>query len=159
MTSRQINLVLWSATAALGVSTAVAIVSGLMVPLALPAQAQANTPGSGRPVPTTAPVVRLELAALDRPLRLPLSDAAPAPADQAATSAMAAQGAAPFALVGTIGDSVAMFRMPDGSISVKEMGDQINGATVLAVRPAQADVMLNGTRTTLEKIKPSEGGP
>jgi hypothetical protein len=63
----------------------------------------------------------------------------------------AIQSASGPVLVGTIGDSLAMFRMPDGSIALKGIGDDLEGSSVIAIRPDQVDLQSNGKRTTVSK--------
>ncbi|HZK82385.1 MAG TPA: hypothetical protein VFC46_14990, partial [Humisphaera sp.] len=82
--------------------------------------------------------------------------------DKQSPEAIAAQATAaaglmpPVTLVGTVGTSLAMLRGPDGVISVLSVGDQLAGAQVLAIRPAQIDVRFNSRTLTLDK--PKEAG-
>ena len=52
-----------------------------------------------------------------------------------------------------VGDSVALIRTPAGLIEIKSVGDLASGAKILAIRPQQIDVELNGQRTTIAKPK------
>lgn len=133
-----------------------AVVSGLLIPLDVPGQdhsSDAFVSRIGSTRITSPPSISPQLTSLDRPLRSAMSDAAPMATNQGTTPSAESQPAAPFVLVGTIGESLAMFRMVDGSISIKGVGEQINGDSVVAIRPAEADLNINGNRTTLKKIK------
>ena len=62
---------------------------------------------------------------------------------------------APFVLLGTIGDSVAMVQTAAG-VEIKSVGELANGAKILAIRPWQVDVEMGGQRRTI--VKPREPG-
>ena len=50
-----------------------------------------------------------------------------------------------------------MLRGPGGTTAIVEVGDDVNGAAVLAIRPYQIDLKLNGRKTTLVKSDTSDG--
>jgi hypothetical protein len=62
-------------------------------------------------------------------------------------------------LVGTIGNSVALVRTgAGGAIEVKGVGEQVNGAKIVAIRPMQVDVEVGGARMTIVKPREGSGG-
>ena len=52
-------------------------------------------------------------------------------------------------LVGTVGNSLALIKGPDGSIGMVETGEDVNGSPVIAIRPSEVDLRVNGKLTTL----------
>ena len=156
MQLRQTHRLLWSASAAL-LAAAILCALGLFVPLDPAARVDSSSASlsstvSG-PIDPNRPLVASIDPALARPLRRPLQESAPAP--PAAASAPQPQVASSLTLVGTIGTSLAMIRTADGSVSAKGVGEQIGGAEILAIRPAQVDVRINGRSITLEKPRQS----
>jgi hypothetical protein len=81
------------------------------------------------------------------------ADTTQSPDTQPATTANG-----PFTLVGTIGDSVVMIRTPAGQVEVKSVGELASGARIVAIRPMQVDVELNGQRMTISKPRDVAGG-
>jgi hypothetical protein len=75
---------------------------------------------------------------------------APAPSTVAAP---VAQDIAPLTLVGTVGNSLALLRRPDGSIELKAVGESIDGAQVLAVRVGEVELGRSGQKSILKKPK------
>lgn len=62
----------------------------------------------------------------------------------------------PLALVGTVGDSLALLRTSANVVEVKAIGEKLLGAEVLAVRSGEVDLRYNGKVVTLKK--PPESG-
>jgi hypothetical protein len=157
MNVRQVNSTLWLATA---VCAALAVLS-LALGLAMPLDDSSQETSAGRKQqPTTkgqaagSPTLDSFEKIASRTLRSPLTDSAPAPGSVAGGMTIAQQSDSAPVLVGTIGDSLAMFRMPDGSISLKGVGDKLDGADVVAIRPEQVDMLVAGRQFTLAKPKP-----
>ena len=69
----------------------------------------------------------------------------------------AAAEAGPFVLLGTIGDSLAMIRTASGAVELKGLGETVNGAKIVAIRPAHVDVESQGQRTTIAKPRDRSG--
>jgi hypothetical protein len=65
---------------------------------------------------------------------------------------------APFVLVGTIGDSLAMVRTASGAVEIKGVGELANGAKIVAIRPWQVEVEVGGARMTINKAREPGGG-
>jgi hypothetical protein len=63
-----------------------------------------------------------------------------------------------LALVGTIGNSLALIKGPDGTVAMIEPGDDVNGAPVLAIRPSEVDLRISGKITTLRMATPPDDG-
>jgi hypothetical protein len=148
---------LWLATAVCAILAVLSLALGLAIPLDESSQEQAagqkqqlTTKGQASGSPTLASFEKIA----SRKLRAPLTDTAAAPGSVPGTTTVAQQSDSAPVLVGTIGDSLAMFRMPDGSISLKGVGDKLDGADVVAIRPEQVDLLSNGKRFTLAKPKP-----
>lgn len=93
-------------------------------------------------------------------LRKPLNGAGSATTNSQMTdqNPAAAGGGAPFALVGTIGQSLAMIQTAGGAIEIKGVGEQANGARIVAIRPWQVDVEVGGVKQTIAKARPPGGG-
>jgi len=114
-------------------------------------------PAATRPASAaaTGPSVAAYQRVWDLKLRQPLDAGASQPATPlvAAAKAQAQGGGLPVTLVGTVGDSVAMLKMPNGDVQVKRVGEMAAGGRLVAVRPAQADLQVNGRVVTLQKPK------
>ena len=160
MTPRRINLALKSLAAALVVSAGISLAAALLLPLD---EATSVDSASSRAMPTTNPASTRSLESFARawtaPLRQSLDDLPPSPdrptlASQNPTGGVANAG--PVALVGTIGESLAMLRTPDGTVSLKAVGESAAGVEIVAIRPSEVDVRVNGLLTTLRK--PADAG-
>jgi hypothetical protein len=164
---RKLNLCLWTAA---GICSATAILCaawGLLAPIevdepaapksaARPATSQAS-PDTQLSLATFEPIWALDLR---RPLTGPAMAAGTSDTTQTTDANPGPPTAAggPFTLVGTIGDSVAMIRTPAGQIEVKSVGELASGARIVAIRPMQVDVELNGQRMTIAKPREPGGG-
>ena len=149
MTSRRINLLLWTGSAILCALAAGAVAWTILNPVESEPIAQIN-----RAIATTNPTAMANLPSpadiqpfLDKPLRRNLSGAAPM------NVATAQQNSAepPFTLVGTIGNSLAMFKMRDGKIELKGIGESIAGLTIVAIAPSKVEARVNGRVVQLQK--------
>jgi hypothetical protein len=164
MNVRRVNRGLWTLTAALAAAAFACAVLGVVVPVEAPV---ADTELWRRPAATSqaSPDSQLPLSAFESiwalNLRKPLTESA---ADAARTTdanptTMATGGGGPFVLVGTIGNSVALVRAgAGGAIEVKGVGEQVNGAKIVAIRPMQVDVEVGGARMTIVKPREGSGG-
>lgn len=163
MNVRKVNLTLWSLTTVLAGAAVLCAAWGLLMPV----EVEVDRAATSRNVPATSQASPDTQFALDAfapiwslTLRKPLDDTTssttqkPDPATSAPTATAGAGGA--FALVGTIGETLAMIRTPDGQIEIKSVGELANGAKILAIRPLQVDVEVNGERMTIAKAR--EGG-
>ena len=62
-----------------------------------------------------------------------------------------------IALDGTIGGVLAILRGPDGSEALGEIGDDVNGAVIVAIRPSEVDLRdPSGSIITIRR--PAESG-
>ena len=182
MNARRVNTVLWSLAAACAAAAVAVLALGIFVPLAPPAVALQNddpslaSPDDRRVSAATRPSTATSAAGTMPPLasfasiwsaplrRLNLQGPAgqsgmssprAAPAAPAATAVVVA----PLTLVGTIGDSLALLRRADGVVEVREVGDEIAGAIVLAVRRSQVDLRINGRAVTLDRPAVAQQAP
>jgi hypothetical protein len=162
MNIRRINLALWTLTAALAAGALVCAAVGVLSPV----EVRSNAAPNPRKAPATSqasPDAQLSAAAFESiwalNLRKPLTDVAPdATAAQPDANANTVTSGGPFVLVGTIGQSIAIIRTGTGAIEVKAVGELINGAKIVAVRPLQVDIEVGGARTTIAKPRDGSGG-
>jgi hypothetical protein len=96
--------------------------------------------------------LNLRKSLTDAPASAPLADATTTPV------AVVPGSGGPFVLIGTIGDSLAMIRTASGAVELKGLGEIVNGAKIVAIRPAQVDVESDGQRTTVAKLREGSGG-
>jgi len=161
MNVRKVNLSLWTLTA-------IVCAGGLAaagVAIFAPVEVTYDPPAAPRKIATTAqasPDAQMPLdgfaAAWTLNLRKPLTESGSATAGNTQTEnpATVVDGSgAPFVLLGTIGDSVAMVQTASG-VEIKSVGEQANGAKIVAIRPWQVDVEMGGQRQTI--VKPREPG-
>jgi len=150
--ARQINSVLWAASAALAIGAVVCAGLTVLWPLQVDADAQRDAIASASTQPASLPPLESLQAAANVPLRTRAAAVATTQ-DAASASSASASNTPPFTLVGTIGTSLALLRTPAGQIELKAVGEEAMGAKVLAIRPAQVDVRFNGQSLTLQKPK------
>ena len=161
MNARQVNSLLWMGVAALAVGGAAALLACVLMPLdrreVTDARTADATAGSKAVGDTGLP----PLASFERIWAMRLRDALGAPAGPQQQSAPPQQAVAttgpssdappPVALVGTIGNSLAMLKTPGNTVEVCAIGETLNGVTVVAVRPAEVDVRYMGRLVKLSK--------
>jgi len=150
MTSRRINLFLWTGSILLCACAAAAVVWTILNPIEPQPIVQ-----SSRPIPATNPTVMVNLPSqaevqpfLDKPLRHNLTGTT-----QTSVAANAQQNSAelPLTLVGTIGNSLAMLKTRDGKIELKGVGESISGLTILTISPSKVEARYNGRTISLDK--------
>src|SRR5436190_17473797 len=141
MTSRRINLFLWTGTAVLCALALGAIAWTILNPIDSEHVAQ-----STHTLPTTNPTAMVNLPSLsdvqpflDKPLRHNLTGSAPT------TVATAQQNSAdpPLTLVGTIGNSLAMLQTRDGKIELMAVGESIAGLTIVTISRTKVEGRYN----------------
>jgi hypothetical protein len=152
MRNRRINAVLWSATAVFAAGAVAVMAWAVLAPLPVTPAAgaprdRARMSGDGR---SALPAIESFEAVWQVRLRRPLVDGEPELA-AGAVPTPASGTAPPLTLVGTIGTSLAMLRTPSAQVEVRGVGEQLLGAEVVAVRPAQVDLRYNGQVVTLSK--------
>jgi hypothetical protein len=156
MNAKQVNSILWLGTAALGLAAVGSLVFALTWPLEKQESADfrsadpATKPAAANSLPPLASYEKI----WNLPLRQPLGTAVPQSAVpvQVATTTPTGEAPPPVALVGTIGNSLAMLKTPANAIEVCAVGDTFNGVTVVAVRPAEIDVRYMGRTLRLSKV-------
>jgi hypothetical protein len=153
---RRTNLLLWTLTATLAAGAILSIALALF----LPVDASPDTDAAARRNPATSqssPDAQLPLAAFEPvwslSLRHPLTEGTAVANVTPENTTPTNPGGAPFTLVGTIGDTLAMIQTPSGAVEVCSVGDQAYGAKILAVRPSQVEIEFAGGRMTLTKPK------
>jgi hypothetical protein len=156
MNVRRTNLLLWTLTATFSAGALLSILLALFVPVDATSDATTST----RRGPTTtqsSPDAQFPLAAFEPvwslSLRHSLTDTPTTANANATENVTPSTGGAPFTLVGTIGDSLAMIQAPSGAVEVRSVGEQAYGAKILAVRPSQVEIEYAGGRMTLTKPK------
>jgi hypothetical protein len=153
MKVRRVNSILWLTAVCCLALGALSLVLGFALPLDVAPAEQTSATVPVR-TPTTKPAIESFEQITSRSFRGPLNDDAAAIKSAGAPPTTAMQSSTGPVLVGTIGDSLAMFRMPDGSIALKGVGDDLEGSSVIAIRPEQVDLLSNGKRATMSKLKP-----
>ncbi len=156
---RRINLALWTAAAVAAATGLPAAWYGFAASV-LPSDAPAR-PSAARPTATPAggPAVLPPDAFGDtltrtyRPTLTAATAGGPAPPTATADAAPSAPPA-DLRLVGTVGDSTALIRGPDGTTALVEVGDDVDGAVVVAIGPSRVDLRRAGRLTTLRKPPP-----
>jgi hypothetical protein len=156
MNVRATKLLLQITTALLLSAAIASVVAGLILPVDL------DQPSPSTIVPVTSGSHATRLPPVDsfsplfsRSLQASTADAVAA-VPAAADTAQAAVPVSQLELVGTIGNSVALIKGPDGTVAMVEVGDDVNGAPVLAIRPSQVDLRISGKTTTLQKSPPPD---
>jgi hypothetical protein len=164
MNVRKINLALWTATAALAAAALIGAGVGILAPVDVSVDQPVAARTTGPATSQASPDAQLSLESFAPvwalALRKPLSDSPGATSNNAETENPATvvdPSGAPFALVGTIGDSLAMIRTGAGVVEIKAVGEQANGAKILAIRPMQVDVEFGGARLTVIKRREGSG--
>jgi len=149
MTSRRINLFLWTGSVLLCACAVGAIAWTLLTHIDSEPLAQIH-----QTIPTTNPTAMVNLPSptdmqpfLDKPLRHNLTNAAPT---TLATTQINSTDP-PLTLVGTIGNSLAMFKTRDGRIELKAVGESIAGFTIVTIAPSKVEARYNGRLIQLEK--------
>ena len=162
MNVRTVNLGLWTLTAALAVAAMVCAALGVFTPVEIGSESS-DKRGRGAASSQASMGSQFSLADFESiwrlNLRKSLADApVSAPVADAGTSPVTAGGTGgPFVLIGTIGDSLAMIRTSSGAVELKGLGETVNGARILAIRPAQVDVETQGQRSTIAKLRDRGG--
>lgn len=160
MTTRQINRVLWTAASALLAAAAGSIVLALAWPLGVaepPSDFRLPAgPARAASRPADEPASEALAKVWETPLRRPLGD--PPPATAAAAIAPPPR-TPPIVLVGTIGNSLALVRLENGTTQIVAAGETVTGVEVLTIRPAHIDVRFNGAVVTLEKVSDAPPPP
>jgi hypothetical protein len=104
--------------------------------------------------PASGPINAATLAALDSTLSRPLRGkvaAAAAPAAVAQPQPPPPSATPGITLVGTIGDGTAMFRVGDGNVIVRSVGQRVGDAEVVAIRAGEAQLRTGGGIVTIRK--------
>ena len=150
MNVRQINLALQSAAVALASAALLSVIVGVLAPIeTAPKVATGLSTATPKDAAAALPSVDSFGPIFAKTLQGSSVTAAvnndPPPAE---TGVPVAQ----LTLVGSIGNSVALIKGPDGTVGMVELGDDVDGAAVVAIRPSQVDLRLNGKVTTLTKV-------
>lgn len=165
MNSRKINLLLWATTAVFAGSAVIGIALAVSLPVRVNGEEQVNKRPGQPATAQTSPDATLPLESFASIWRTNFREGKPDPAAAQKGSAtpenpgaVITGAGAPFVLVGTIGDSLAMVQTASGTIELKAVGEQCNGAKILAIRPSQVDVEFGGARLTVAKPREASGG-
>lgn len=164
MTTRQINVLLWASATALCAAALAVALWGILAPVgdvgAGAAAQPVTTPGNAQLASASLPSLESFAPVWSKPIRRPLVDGQMVASAPDTAAAPIADTSLPVTLVGTIGNSLAMLKLADGSIALKGPGDQVAGVDVLSVRPAAVDIRFAGRTITLNKVNvPPSTGP
>jgi hypothetical protein len=157
MNVKQINSLLTSAALACCAGAALIVAGGLLIPLDWAAESRGLSTAIHLPtsLPSTFTIDSADEALWSRPLRASLSDAAPGADGSNQTFAPTANPQS-LTLVGTIGDSLALIRLADGSVVARGVGDEVGGAgRVLGISSKGVEMWVNGQRVLLAKPQPA----
>ncbi len=157
MNSRRVHFLLTTAAAGLFAAAAATPFAGVWTPTesARTSEPSPRTATTAAVVPTGAvPTIESFEPALARSFRPSVGRPA---AEQPAVVAKpeSAPSTAGLQLVGTVGDSVAMIRGPDGTVALAEVGDDIDGSVIVAIHPSRVDLRQNGKLIVLQKAPPA----
>ena len=135
---------------------ALASLGALMAPLYGVSSAQsigAARQPSTEPLPDADKTEQVMLASLEAVLSRPLrGDAvAPAPPIRPAPATQPHASSPTPVLVGTIGNSTAMLRTPEGNVVARSVGERVGDAELVAVRHSEIDLRVGGRVITLRK--------
>jgi hypothetical protein len=154
MTVKRINSVLRTTVVACCAVAAIAVVAAVLIPLDLGGAGESGGVATGADHrPTTMPSSEAGDAFLARALRGPMSDNVAANPTGARQTTVA--GPQSMALVGTIGDALALIRMPDGSVVARGVGDEVGDGSVVAIGAKGVEVLVNGQHVLLSKPQPA----
>jgi hypothetical protein len=156
MTSRQINLLLTCGAITTSVAAVVIVAAGFLMPISSSSDGttrpgSAEFSSSGKPATQPAGLDRL----FARSFRNALDDAPSASAKAAAMSAASTRNATAsplqVTLIGTIGNSLAMLRLADGSVIARGVGEQIEGAELIRIDSASVAFQRDGQQFSIVK--------
>ncbi|HEX4793466.1 MAG TPA: hypothetical protein VH370_06725 [Humisphaera sp.] len=164
MTRKQINLILWWAAGAAAAGAALCLALAILLPIESSADSHERVAiAQLKPTNSTTPLPALNSfqSIWDKSLRGQLAQSDDAPPSGAAPSNVVTSGdsGTTLTLLGTIGESLAMIRMPDGTTELRQVGEQIAGAQILAIRPYQIDIRLDGRTITIAKVQETTINP
>ena len=148
---------MWFSSALLLTAAIAALAAGLLLPLdegpAKLSDHAINSRATTQPVAALPPLSAFE-PVWTRTFRQPETVASsPQQPEQTAAAPMNTNASPPpVVLAGTIGNSLAIFRLPDGSTVLKAVGEEIGAAHVVAIGPARV-VLREGSRD-IELSKP-----
>lgn len=164
MSPQRINLALRAAAVVMMAAAPLVLAAGFLLPLAS-ADVEPRTTRAATTVPaggnaTAGASIDSFGDTVTRRLRPPLGDAG-APLPPAETSAAAPPPTVPvdrLQLVGTIGSAMALIKGPNGMVAIVQMGDDVEGALVVAIRDRQIDLRQGDRLIRLEKTLPPGSG-
>jgi hypothetical protein len=157
MTVKQINSLLTFAAVACCAAAGLILAGGLLIPLDSAIESHIASTAIHVPasLPSTVSADSADEAFWSRPLRASLSDAVPG-AEGSIQTLTAATNPQSITLVGTIGDSLALIRLADGSVVARGVGDEVSGAgRVLGISAKGVEMSVNGQRVLLTKPQPA----
>lgn len=158
MNLRQTNLALRILTVLLAAGAVLSLLIGFTTPLATSENpAPIQTPASTKNRSPRLPPIGSYTPVFARSLQTSTGGmAAAAASSQTETSSEPLVPISQLSLVGTIDNSVALIKGPDGTVGMVETGEDVNGSPVLAIRPSECDLRVNGKLLTLRLAPPQE---
>ena len=161
MSSRTIKQILTGLAGTALVAGVAAILWSVLMPLEA---IDFSSKVTNQPVPTTRAAQNQSLSPAEferiwaTSYRLPLGDALPDTSPKVTVPIVKPQdvivintGTPPISLIGTIGSSIALLKLANNTVEAIEVGETINGITLLAIKPYEVEIRLNGQTQTLTK--------
>jgi hypothetical protein len=159
LNARRTNVILWLSAALLCAGAAVSLALGLFLPIA-------DTDDSGKTAAQTPvlpatrsdglqpPLAQFE-SIFSRRLRSAELEAAHVTALAPPIPGVSDASMPAMTLEGTVGNSLAIIRLADGSTILKAVGDEIAGARVVSISSAQVELQRDGQTILLSKPLPT----
>jgi len=156
MTVKRINSLLTVTAIGCCALAGIAVVAAVILPLDLGeretgAPSLAASRGTHRP--TTSPASDSAEAYLAHAWRGSMSDNVATAGQPAPNAPGVAPG--PMTLVGTIGDALALIKLPDGSVVAKGVGEEVGDGSVVNIGSKGVEVLINGQHLMLSKPQPA----
>ena len=159
MNARRINLGIHTIGWGLFATAAVVAVAGFVLPLQITDSAGGPRQlKSGSDQAATLPSLASMQRVWDLRLRRDLSPSDASVAAEPIPAAASVPANFPVALLGTVGNSLAMLQDSSGQVELRAVGETVAGVEILEVKPYRVQVRYNGKVQTLEKPTEPRGG-
>jgi hypothetical protein len=160
MTVKRINSLLKATAVACCALAGLVVAAAVLTPLDLGEREPggknlvASQPGAGRR-PTTLPAGETGEAYLAHAWRGTARENLAANSQAAPSAGAPGAPPGPMTLVGTIGDALALIKLPDGSVVAKGVGEEVGDGSVVNIGSKGVEVLINGQHVLLSKPQPA----